>query len=134
LGIYINLSIWYKLSDQTRYGLYISGVGAILTVVMNILFIPSYGYIASAWISFAAYTSMMILSYILGQKNYPIPYHLRKNLAYIFAAILMVILSFHIFERNLIIGNSLLVFFLLIIFLVERKALKALINENSSNQ
>jgi O-antigen/teichoic acid export membrane protein len=134
LGIYINLSIWYKLSDQTRYGLYISGVGAILTVLMNILFIPSYGYIASAWISFAAYTSMMILSYILGQKNYPIPYHLRKNLAYIFAAILLVILSFHIFERNLIIGNSLLVFFLLIIFFVERKALKALVNENSSNQ
>jgi O-antigen/teichoic acid export membrane protein len=134
LGIYMNLSIWYKLSDQTRYGLYISGVGAIVTIVMNVLFIPKYGYIASAWISLAAYTSMMILSYVLGQKNYPIPYNLKKNLAYIAISIILVILSFQVFDRNLIIGNGLLLLFLIGAFLVERKELTAIFNENTSNK
>ncbi len=134
LGIYINLSIWYKLSDQTRYGLYISGVGAIVTIVMNLLFIPQYGYIASAWISLAAYTSMMILSYILGQKNYPIPYNLKKNLGYLAISIILVILSFQVFDRNLIIGNGLLLLFLIGAFLVEKKELTAIFNENTSNK
>src|SRR6185312_10392290 len=80
LGIYMNLSVWYKLSDQTKYGLYISGVGAILTIVLNILFIPKYSYMASAWVSLTAYACMMVLSYIWGQQNYPIPYDLKKNL------------------------------------------------------
>jgi O-antigen/teichoic acid export membrane protein len=134
LGIYMNLSIWYKLSDQTRFGLYISGVGALLTIVMNLLFIPKYGYIASAWISLAAYTSMMVLSYILGQKNYPIPYNLKKNLSYIAVSILLVVLSFNVFDRNLLIGNALLFVFLLGTFLIERKALFAILHGNSHNK
>ncbi|MEJ6982522.1 oligosaccharide flippase family protein [Pedobacter sp. P351] len=134
LGIYMNLSIWYKLSDQTRYGLYISGVGAIVTIVMNILFIPQYGYIASAWISLSAYTSMMVLSYILGQKNYPIPYNLKKNLGYLSISVILVILSFHVFDRNLIIGNGLLFIFIIGAYLIERKELTAIFNENSSNK
>src|SRR5690606_14501297 len=74
LGIYMNLSIWYKLSDQTRFGLYISGIGAVLTIVLNIIFIPQYSYFASAWITLVVYFTMMIISYQLGQKNYAIPY------------------------------------------------------------
>lgn len=134
LGIYINLSIWYKLSDQTRYGLYISGVGAIVTIVMNLLFIPQYGYIASAWISLAAYTSMMVLSYILGQKNYPIPYNLKKTLGYLFTAIVLVLISFHVFDRNLIIGNALLLLFVIAVFLIEKRELTAIFNDSSSNK
>src|SRR6185437_11927900 len=61
LGIYMNLSVWYKLSDQKKYGLYISGIGAILTIVLNVIFIPKYSYIASAWISLIAYATMMVL-------------------------------------------------------------------------
>ncbi|HEX8377898.1 MAG TPA: oligosaccharide flippase family protein [Pedobacter sp.] len=133
LGIYMNLSIWYKLSDQTRYGLYISGVGAFITIVLNLLLIPQYGYIASAWISLAAYTSMMVLSYILGQKNYPIPYNLKKNLSYIIVSILLVYLSFNVFNRNLIIGNGLLLAFLIAIFFIERKALFAILHGNPRN-
>jgi O-antigen/teichoic acid export membrane protein len=90
LGIYMNLSVWYKLSDQTKYGLYISGIGAVLTIVLNVIFIPKYSYMASAWISFIAYTVMMILSYFWGQKNYPIPYNIKKNLAYIVTSIILV--------------------------------------------
>lgn len=68
LGIYMNLSVWYKLSDQTRYGFYISAVGAVLTILLNIFFIAKYSYMASAWASLIAYLVMMILSYVLGQK------------------------------------------------------------------
>ncbi|MBU1371841.1 MAG: polysaccharide biosynthesis C-terminal domain-containing protein [Bacteroidetes bacterium] len=128
LGIYMNLSIWYKLSDQTRYGLYISGVGAILTIVLNILFIPKYGYMASAWISLIAYTSMMVLSYILGQKNYPIPYNLKRNIVYLSLSVVLVWFSFVFFKRDLIIGNALFVAFGLIILYFERHQIKKILS------
>jgi len=128
LGVYMNLSVWYKLSDQTKYGLYISGIGAVLTIVLNVIFIPKYSYMASAWVSFAAYTGMMIMSYIWGQKNYPIPYNLKKNLAYIVASALLVYLSFYVFKRNIFIGNGLLILFGLAAMYTERKELKAIFN------
>lgn len=124
LGIYMNLSIWYKLSDQTKYGLYISGAGALLTIVLNIIFIPYYGYMASAWVSLTAYTSMMVLSYTLGQKNYAIPYHLKQNIFYLLLSIAVVWLSFVYFKRDLIIGNLLFVGFGLVILYLERHQLK----------
>lgn len=126
LGIYMNLSIWYKLSDQTRYGLYISGVGAIFTVVLNVLFIPKYSYMASASASLVSYASMMIISYIWGQKNYPIPYNLKKNLAYIISSALLVYISFYVFNRNIIIGNALLIVFASVALYFEWKNLSAI--------
>jgi O-antigen/teichoic acid export membrane protein len=126
LGIYINLSIWYKLSDQTRYGIYISGIGAILTIVLNIIFIPAFSYVASAWISLAAYTAMMIASYIMGQKNYPIPYNLKKILAYLTVSVVIVFVSFVVFKRNLIVGNALFLIFTLTTLYLERKELAGL--------
>jgi len=126
LGVYMNLSVWYKLSDQTRYGLYISGLGAIATIVLNVIFIPKYSYMASAWTSLAAYTIMMVLSYIWGQKNYPIPYNLKKNLAYIISSVVLVYLSFYIFKRNILVGNALLILFVGGAYFVEQKELKAI--------
>jgi O-antigen/teichoic acid export membrane protein len=127
LGIYINLSVWYKLSDQTRYGLYISGIGALITIVLNIVFIPKYSYMASAWISLTAYTVMMVLSYIWGQRNYPIPYKLRKNSLYLLASICIVFVAFVVFDRNLIIGNALFLIFTFTILFIERKELKSIL-------
>lgn len=126
LGIYMNLSVWYKLSDQTKYGLYISGIGAVLTIALNWLFIPKYSYMASAWISFAAYAVMMVLSYVWGQKNYPIPYDLKKGLAYIGASAILAFISFTVFKRNVIIGNVLLVLFASTAFYFERNQLKTI--------
>lgn len=126
LGIYMNLSVWYKLSDQTKYGLYISGIGAVLTVVLNWMFIPKYSYMASAYVSLAAYATMMILSYLWGQKNYPIPYNLKKNLAYIVTSIILVILSFYVFNRNIFVGNALLILFAAGALMLEGKELKAI--------
>lgn len=127
LGIYMNLSIWYKLSDQTKYGLYISGVGAIITIILNLIFIPLYGFMASAWVSLIAYTSMMILSYILGQKNYPIPYDIKRNIIYLIISVIIVWFSFVFFERNIIIGNILFILFGLVILYIEREQLKKII-------
>jgi O-antigen/teichoic acid export membrane protein len=126
LGIYINLSVWYKLSDQTKYGLYISGIGAVLTVLLNWLFIPKYSYIASAWISFIAYAVMMVLSYLWGQKNYPIPYNVKKSLGYIVTSIILVYVSFSIFKRNIFVGNGLLLLFVGGVYVLEGKELKAI--------
>lgn len=128
LGIYMNLSVWYKLSDQTKYGLYISGVGAILTIVLNILFIPKYSYMASAWVSLIAYACMMVLSYMWGQQNYPIPYDLKKNLAYIVSSVIIVYLSFYVFGRNIFIGDGFLLLYVTVAFYFERKNLRAIFN------
>jgi len=81
-GIYINQSIWYKLSGQTKFGAYIAIVGAAFTLTLNFIFIPIFGYLACAWVTFAVYGGQMVASYLLGQKHYPIPYNLRKFMLY----------------------------------------------------
>lgn len=77
-GIYFNLSLWYKLTDQTKWGTYLSLIGLIITVLGNVLFVPVYGYMACAWTAFFANLAMMVCSYFLGQKNYPIKYDLKS--------------------------------------------------------
>lgn len=111
LGIYMNLSIWYKLSDQTRFGLYISGVGAVVTVVLNYVFIPHYSYVASAWVTTAAYAVMVLLSYAWGQKHYTIPYRVSKNMVYLAVGILICWLSVDVFDSNLWVGNLMFISF-----------------------
>jgi O-antigen/teichoic acid export membrane protein len=123
----MNLSVWYKLSDQTRFGLYISGVGAVLTIGLNIWLIPQYSYVASAWITLLAYFSMAVLSYILGQKNYPIPYRLKRNAAYILLAMVLVWLSFTVFNKNIFIGNGLLLAYVLVVYWFEQKEVRAIL-------
>jgi O-antigen/teichoic acid export membrane protein len=78
VGVYWNLSIWFKLTGQTKFGAGITVFGAIITLVINFVGIPKYGYMACAWATFAAYSCMMVLSYILGQKYYPVKYNLRS--------------------------------------------------------
>ena len=87
VGVYFNQSIWYKLSGQTKFGAYIAITGALLTLLINIIFIPTYGYMASAWATFIVYAFQMVASYILGQKYYPIKYNLRKFFLYLGTAI-----------------------------------------------
>jgi O-antigen/teichoic acid export membrane protein len=127
LGIYGNLSIWYRLSDQTKFGLYISVVGAIITIILNIALVPKFGYMGSAWVSLLAYFTMMVISYILGQQNYPIPYNLKRIVIYLIVSLVLVILSFWVFHRNIYIGNALLIAFMAGIYYVEKDQLKALL-------
>jgi O-antigen/teichoic acid export membrane protein len=88
LGVYVNLSIWYKLTDRTALGAMVSIGGALLTLVLNIVFIPQYGYMASAWATLACYGSMAVVSYILGQKYFPVQYDLGSFFRYISLALL----------------------------------------------
>lgn len=76
LGIYYNLSVWYKLTDKTRFGAYISIFGAVLTLALNFYWIPKIGYMGSAWATLIVYGAMMLISWYLGRKHYPIPYDL----------------------------------------------------------
>ncbi|MDQ7947754.1 MAG: oligosaccharide flippase family protein [Pedobacter sp.] len=123
LGIYMNLSVWYRLSDQTRFGLYISVIGAVLTIVLNFILIPGYSYMGSAWVSMIAYFTMMVISYVLGQKYYPIPYNLKRVATYLILSTAIVFTSFFIFKRNIYIGNAMLIVFILGIVYVEKNEL-----------
>ncbi|WP_442496972.1 oligosaccharide flippase family protein [Methylobacter sp. sgz302048] len=82
LGIYVNLSIWYKLTDRTVMGAFVSLAGAALTIVLNIWLIPTMGYIGSAWATLACYGAMVIVSYVLGRKYYPVAYDLKRVVGY----------------------------------------------------
>ncbi len=89
LGIYYNLSIWYKLTDKNMYGAAITIIGAAITIIVNILLIPEIGYFGSAIATLLCYSFMMVSSYVLGQKYYPIPYAWKKLSAYIIISILL---------------------------------------------
>lgn len=129
LGIYMNLSIWYRLSDQTRFGLYISIAGAVITIVMNFVLIPKYSYMGSAWVSMLAYFVMMVMSYVLGQKHYPIPYDLKRIVTYLLVSALLVVLSFWVFKQNIYIGNALLLIFLAGVVYFEKDQLKLILKK-----
>lgn len=93
LGIYYNLSVWYKLTNRTKFGAYIAMIGATLTLILNYLLIPKIGYVGSAWATFICYFTMMAISYIFGQKYYKINYDIKKIFTYIFIAIVIFALS-----------------------------------------
>lgn len=123
-GVYINQSIWYKLTNQTKYGAYISIMGAILTIGINYIFIPIYGFYASAWATLIVYAFQMVVSYVWGQKHFPIKYNLRKFFLYLGLSILIYFVTDkipygdHSFIK-LVMNNLLILFFIYIVMSVE---------------
>ena len=93
LGIYFNLSIWYKLTSKTVYGAAIAIIGAFITITINYLWIPEIGYMASAWATLICYFTMMVVSYWLGQIHYPINYNVLKGIGYPVAAFALYYIS-----------------------------------------
>ncbi len=89
LGIVYNLSVWYKLTDKTKFGAYIAGIGAFVTIVLNIILIPKTGYMGSAWATFFCYFTMMLVSYLWGKKYYKIDYPIKSVFLYIIIALLL---------------------------------------------
>ncbi|MDD3036417.1 oligosaccharide flippase family protein [Bacteroides sp.] len=102
MGIYFNLSFWYKLIDQTKWGAYFSFTGCAVLVLINILFIPEYGYMACAWGGFAGYAVAMLLSYFVGQKKYPINYDLRAIGLYVGLAMILYAIGEWVSISNLV--------------------------------
>lgn len=129
LGIYHNLSVWYKITDKTKFGAYISIAGAIITLAINIIFIKEYSYKASAIATLSAYAFMMILSYYYGKKYYPIPYNLKKILLYLVLSIGLAILSFYQFRGNYVVGISMLIVFLGIVSFSEKDDIRKILKK-----
>ena len=129
LGIYTNLSVWYKLMDKTKIGAYISIVGAIVTLALNFILIQKYSYIGSAIATIAAYGTMMIISYQMGQKKYPIPYEMNVILKYLGITVLFSSISFYIpiLRENYFVKILLLSLFLYFIYHNEKATLLRII-------
>jgi len=129
LGIYHNLSVWYKITDRTKFGAYISVFGAIITLGLNFWLIPIIGYKGSAIATLAAYGSMVLLSYHYGRKYYPIPYNLKKIGLYLMVSITFSLISFYQFRENYMVGIPLLIVFIGIVYVLEKKELKQILNK-----
>lgn len=129
LGIYTNLSVWYKLIDKTKIGAYISIIGSFVTLVLNFLLIPSISYYGSAVATIAAYGTMMVISYQLGQKKYPIPYDLNKIGSYLGLTILFSATAFYIpyIRENYFIKIGLVLTFLYFIYYSEKQTLLSIL-------
>ncbi len=136
LGIYYNLSIWYKLTDKMRIGMYITLMGATITIVGNYVFIPYFGMYAAAWSTFFCYGIMVVVTYRVGQKYFPVPYPVKKLIAYLSVAVILfavqVLISsftnnhsekfqliFHTISATLLLG-----LYLILVFKVEKNELE----------
>lgn len=127
LGIYTNLSVWYKLTNQTHIGAYISIVGAVITLALNFLLIPIMSYYGSAIATIAAYGTMMIISYILGNKYYPIPYDMKKISSYLLISIVFSTVYFYLFRENYFVGIPMLIAFTYFIYYNEKEMINRII-------
>jgi O-antigen/teichoic acid export membrane protein len=131
LGIYNNLSVWYKLTDKTKIGAYISVVGALLTLILNYILIPKYSYMGSAVATIMAYGSMMVISYTLGNRYYPIPYDIKKIGGYLGVSILFSIFSFYFFRENYFVGIPLILVFTYFIYYNEKETIYKIIKRKA---
>ena len=128
LGIYFNISTWYKVTDKTYVGAIISIAGAIVTIVLNVILVPEIGYFGAAWATLGCYAFMVVVGYITEQKYYPIPYEYKRILFYLFFAIsLFLFLKYVVWEAqfslvaNTFIALILLSFYMLTAYFLERK-------------
>lgn len=130
LGVYYSLSIWYKLSQKTTAGATITFIGAAITILINFLFIPSFGFVACAWATLCCYAGMMTVSYFWGQKVYPVPYNTKKLLKFFGAALLVYGLNTGVLKLTdfrgayLISGSFFMLAYLAFIAISEKEYLK----------
>ncbi len=127
LGIYHNLSVWYKVTDRTKFGAYISIVGAIITLAVNFILIPTMSFMGSAIATVAAYGTMMFLSFYYGQKYFPIPYAIKKISLYFFGSIVLSGVCFYIFRNTYEFTIPLWIAFLTLVFIQEKQAVQQLL-------
>ncbi|MEZ4982409.1 MAG: polysaccharide biosynthesis C-terminal domain-containing protein [Saprospiraceae bacterium] len=129
--MYYNFSVWYKLTDKTNYGAWISVGGAIITIVLNIWWIPEFGFRGAAWATLICYLLMMVVTVFIGKKHYPVPYEIRRMAGFFGLALFLFFFSNFLkntFEwetvMTLLINTGLLLLFLGFVFLKEKSILK----------
>lgn len=120
LGIYYNLSIWYKLTEKTKYGAYLSIFGAIITLALNFILIPIIGFVGSAWATLACYFSMTVTSYYLGKKHFLVPYNIKRIGVYLFS-MLGIYFFIYFTDSNIQINSLFLVSFIIFAFVLEKR-------------
>ncbi|MCB9308660.1 MAG: oligosaccharide flippase family protein [Lewinellaceae bacterium] len=125
-GIYINLSIWYKLTNRTSMGMYISIFGAMLTIVSLMIFVPIFGYIGGAYATLFTYSFMAVISYLLGKKYYPVPYDLWKAGWIIGVSSALSFVSFHLFRGNYLLNSIIFIGYVGFLWKMEGEGLKRL--------
>lgn len=130
LGIYHNLAIWYKLTDKTRFGMYFSILGALITIVINVVFLNKIGYMAAAWATLVAYTTMTAVSYFVGRKHYKIAYDIKAIASYLIVAVTLAFIAFTFFRDNRLFAIAILLIFGLFIYLKEHKSLEKLLKND----
>jgi len=128
LGIYQNLSVWYKVTDMTKFAAYISSFGAIITLLLNIILIPKYSYLGSAIATLLAYSTMAFLSYFIGKRHYPVPYNTSKMLFYVLLSISLSSISFYGFRDNILVGIVCILVMNLVILVLEKRQIIKLFN------
>jgi O-antigen/teichoic acid export membrane protein len=125
LGVYYNLSVWFKVTDKTYYGTVITAIGAVFTITLNFIFIPVAGYLGSSWATAVVYGIMVTVCYVLGQRFYPIPYPVAAGLMYIFGTYLLVYIvngiSFNYQWTATLFHGGIIMLFMLVVYLIERK-------------
>lgn len=145
LGVYYNLSAWYKLTDKTLWGAWFSAIGAVLTFILNFIWIPRssdhliYGYYGSAWATFICYAAMMILSYLVGRKYFPVKYNLLKFFGYIGFALLLYFISTRVdinqLPLSILFHTAILVIYFVVVISIElpgwTKKLSVLLKKSS---
>ncbi len=119
-GIYYNFSTWYKVTDRTFVGTIISWLGALITISLNLWLLGKYGFMISAWVTLLAYLVMMVVSYLLGQKYYPIPYRVGKMLFFLILLSIFSYIAVKIFDYNFWMGNILFVIYTGILLFSEK--------------
>jgi len=129
LGIYNNLSVWYKLTDKTKYGMYFSVFGALITIVFNLILIPKIGFMASAWATLIAYSTMTIISYFYGKKYYEVPYNISKVILYIGISVGLSFISYYYFKENYILSTLFIAAFVVFIAINEKTELKTIFKQ-----
>lgn len=133
MGVYFNLSFWYKLIDQTKWGAYFSFAGCFVLIAVNVVFVPIYGYMACAWAGFAGYGVAMLLSYFVGQKKYPINYDLKSIFTYAVAAVALFAIDRIADIQNLwldfLFGTLLLAVFVALIVKKEKVDVKSILKK-----
>ncbi len=133
LGVFYNLSVWFKLTDKTKTGAMISIAGAVVTIVLNFLLIPALGYMGAAWATLACYAFMMALSYLIGQKYYPVDYDLKNALKYLVAALVIYFISsLSLLDTSgirVLLNTMMLLLFMVFVYGSEKQRFKSAVNK-----
>jgi O-antigen/teichoic acid export membrane protein len=125
MGIFYNQSIWYKLTNQTMYGAYLVIAGAVITILINFIFVPVYGYLAAAWGHLISYSFIVVISFFIGQRKYYVPYELKRILLYVAIALVIYIIA-HVMKfssvyQEYVFKALLLLLYAAVFYLVEKK-------------